>query len=88
MRRSAALNSAGRDTEDGFLLDYFLTALQGLEEDKPSSKVSQLLKLHLLMDQSRKTLEKIEELRLSAEPTMESQYDAAKPRDSNQHLFY
>ena len=48
---------------DSLLLDYFLSAFRDSELGRPSSKVSQLLKLHLLLDQNRKTMKKIGELR-------------------------
>ena len=44
-------------------MDYFLSAFEGSALARPTSKVSQLLKLHLLLDQSRKTMQKIGELR-------------------------
>ena len=63
----ATLTSAGAETGDSerdrVLLDYFLSAFQDSALDRPTSKVSQLLKLHLLLDQSRKTMQKIGELR-------------------------
>merc|ERR1711988_1330671 len=54
--------SAGGNSREGFLFDYFLNVFQNIEQDRQHTKVSQLLKLHLLLEQSRKTLEKIGEL--------------------------
>ena len=62
VKQQAALGSTG-ETQDDFILDYFLNSFHGIERKRPTSKVSQLMKLHLLLDQSRKTMEKIGELR-------------------------